>query len=73
MKEFGDQLLALRLGIIRALHLEGGPEASLTVHGPGVDIDRNGCAGANSRETAAALERGNRTIRNQGEVAGAAL
>jgi hypothetical protein len=43
MKEFGDRVLRLGLGVVRAMHLEGGPEASLTVHLGGLDLDRNGC------------------------------
>ncbi len=31
MKDFGDKLLALPLGIVRAMHVEGGPEASLSL------------------------------------------
>jgi len=43
MKAFGDRLLALGLGVERAMHMEGGPEASLSVHAGGVDLDLNGC------------------------------
>jgi hypothetical protein len=42
MKDFNERLLGLGLGIDRAQHLEGGPEASLSVHGGGVDLDLNG-------------------------------
>jgi hypothetical protein len=35
-------LLALPLGIVRAMHLEGGPEASLTIRGGGVKLDLAG-------------------------------
>lgn len=42
MKAFNEKLLGLGLGIDRAQHLEGGPEASLSVHGGGVDVDLNG-------------------------------
>lgn len=39
MAEFNRQLLALPLGIQRAMHVEGGPEASLSIHVGGVDVD----------------------------------
>jgi hypothetical protein len=43
MPELNRRLLALGLGIVRAMHLEGGPEASLSVHAAGIDVDLNGC------------------------------
>ena len=42
MPEFNDKLLALPLGITAAMHVEGGPEASLSIHAGGVDLDLNG-------------------------------
>lgn len=42
MAEFNAKLLSLPLGVKRAMHLEGGPEASLSVRGPGVNLDLAG-------------------------------
>lgn len=42
MKELSDVLLSLPLGITAAMHVEGGPEASLSIHAGGVDLDLNG-------------------------------
>jgi hypothetical protein len=42
MYEFNRRLLALPLGIRAAMHVEGGPEASLSIHAGGVDLDLNG-------------------------------
>jgi hypothetical protein len=42
MQELNDRLLALPLGIVAAMHVEGGPEASLSIHAGGVDLDLNG-------------------------------
>jgi hypothetical protein len=42
MKELTDALLALPLGVTSAMHVEGGPEASLSIHSGGVDLDLNG-------------------------------
>jgi hypothetical protein len=42
MNDWNDRLLALPLGIIAAMHVEGGPEASLSIHAGGVDLDLNG-------------------------------
>jgi hypothetical protein len=42
MKELNDILLSLPLGITAAMHVEGGPEASLSIHAGGVDLDLNG-------------------------------
>ncbi len=42
MQDFNDTLLALPLGITSAMHVEGGPEASLSIHAGGVDLDLNG-------------------------------
>ncbi len=39
MWELNRLLLSLPLGIVRAQHLEGGPEASLSIHAGGVDLD----------------------------------
>lgn len=42
MPHFNRFVLGLPLGIVRAMHLEGGPEASLSIHGQGVDLDLAG-------------------------------
>jgi len=42
MNDWNDTLLALPLGITAAMHVEGGPEASLSIHAGGVDLDLNG-------------------------------
>jgi hypothetical protein len=42
MVEFNSKVLALPLDITTAMHVEGGPEASLSVHGGGIDLDLNG-------------------------------
>jgi len=42
MRELNDKLLGLPLGITAAMHVEGGPEASLSIHAGGVDLDLNG-------------------------------
>ena len=42
MSDFNRRLLALPLGIVRAMHVEGGPEASLSVRGPGLKLDLAG-------------------------------
>jgi len=39
MRDFNQALLGLGLSVQAAMHLEGGPEASLSVHGGGVDVD----------------------------------
>jgi len=39
MRDFNQKLLKLPLGITRAMHVEGGPEASLSIHVPGLDLD----------------------------------
>ncbi|HYS52515.1 MAG TPA: phosphodiester glycosidase family protein [Thermoanaerobaculia bacterium] len=39
MREFNERILKLPLDITRAMHLEGGPEASLSIHAGGVDLD----------------------------------
>jgi hypothetical protein len=39
MIEFNRIVLGLPLGVVRAMHVEGGPEASLSIHGGGVDLD----------------------------------
>ena len=40
--QFNRNLLALPLGIEQAMHLEGGREASLSVHAAGIDLDLSG-------------------------------
>lgn len=42
MRDFNTLLLRLPLDITRAMHLEGGPEASLSIHAPGIDLDLSG-------------------------------
>lgn len=42
MRELNAKLLSLPLDIVAAMHLEGGPEASLSIHVPGVDLDLAG-------------------------------
>lgn len=39
MRDFNERLLKLPIGITRAMHVEGGPEASLSIHVPGFDLD----------------------------------
>ncbi len=42
MKELNDLLLSLPLDIDGAMHVEGGPEASLSIHAGKVNLDLNG-------------------------------
>jgi hypothetical protein len=42
MHAFNDLLLSASLGITAAMHVEGGPEASLSIHAGGIDLDLNG-------------------------------
>ncbi len=42
MKELTDILLALPLAIDAAMHMDGGPPASLSIHAGGVNLDLNG-------------------------------
>ena len=42
MKEFNDKLLALPLGITHAMHVEGGPEASLSIRAGELKVDLSG-------------------------------
>lgn len=42
MKEWNRGVLGLPLGIVSAMHVEGGPEASLSVRAPGHDLDLAG-------------------------------
>jgi uncharacterized protein YigE (DUF2233 family) len=42
MHDFNNKLLTLPLDITTAMHVEGGPEASLSIHGGGIDLDLNG-------------------------------
>jgi hypothetical protein len=42
MKELNDMLLALPLDLDTAMHVEGGPEASLSIHAGKVNLDLNG-------------------------------
>lgn len=47
MRDFNDWLLRLPLDIRGAMHLEGGPEASLSIHVRGLDLD---LAGSNTAQ-----------------------
>lgn len=42
MHDFNELVLALPLKVARAMHMEGGPEASLSVRGGGVELDLSG-------------------------------
>jgi hypothetical protein len=42
MFEFNRRLLSLPLDVSAAMHVEGGPEASLSIHAGGVDLDLGG-------------------------------
>jgi hypothetical protein len=42
MKELNDILLALPIDLDSAMHVEGGPEASLSIHAGKVNVDLNG-------------------------------
>jgi len=42
MRDFNDLLLRLPLDVAGAMHVEGGPEASLSIHVPGLDLDLSG-------------------------------
>jgi hypothetical protein len=42
MRDFNAKVLALPLAVATAMHVEGGPEASLSIHAGGVDLDLNG-------------------------------
>ena len=39
MPEFNRLILSLPLGVHQAMHVEGGPEASLSIHSGGIDLD----------------------------------
>jgi hypothetical protein len=56
MKELCDRLLGLELRIRAAMHVEGGPEASLSIHVDGLDLDLSGSyeTGFNENEDAQA-------------------
>ena len=51
MKELTDILLALPLAIDAAMHMDGGPPASLSIHAGGVDLDLNGSFETGALET----------------------
>lgn len=42
MAELTTRLLALPLGLVRAMHVEGGPEASLSIHSKALTLDLGG-------------------------------
>ncbi len=42
MRDFNDLLLKLPLNVTKAMHVEGGPEASLSIHTGGVNLDLSG-------------------------------
>jgi hypothetical protein len=50
MRDFNAKVLALPLAITAAMHVEGGPEASLSIHAGGVDLDLNGSYGTDFNE-----------------------
>ena len=50
MRGFCQRLLALPLGIVTAMHVEGGPEASLSIHSRHVNLDLNGSFETGFRE-----------------------
>ncbi|HEV2721819.1 MAG TPA: phosphodiester glycosidase family protein [Thermoanaerobaculia bacterium] len=50
MRDFNSRILALPLDVTRAMHLEGGPEASLSIHVPGFDLDLCGSFETGFRE-----------------------
>jgi len=50
MRDFNAMLLALPLNVTRAMHLEGGPEASLSIHVRGFDLDLCGSFETGFRE-----------------------
>jgi hypothetical protein len=39
LREFGNLVLSLPLDVVQAMHLEGGPEASLSIHTPRLTLD----------------------------------
>jgi hypothetical protein len=39
MRDFNNLILGLPLDTTRAMHVEGGPEASLSIHAAGVNLD----------------------------------
>jgi hypothetical protein len=51
MAELNAKLLALPLGITHAMHVEGGPKASLSIHGGGIDLDLSGSYETGSEES----------------------
>ena len=51
MHDFNALLTRMPLGIVRAMHVEGGPEASLSVHGPGIALDLAGSFETGFRES----------------------
>ena len=50
MRDFNGRILALPLDVRQAMHLEGGPEASLSIHAAGVDLDLCGSFETGFRE-----------------------
>ncbi|MGZ4808833.1 MAG: phosphodiester glycosidase family protein [Thermoanaerobaculia bacterium] len=50
MRDFNDMILALPLEITQAMHVEGGPEASLSIHAGGIDLDLSGSFESGFRE-----------------------
>ena len=42
MWDFNRMLLSTPLDVKRAMHAEGGPEASLSIHAGGIDLDLSG-------------------------------
>ena len=50
MRDFCSHILRQPLGIQRAMHVEGGPEASLSIHTAGLNVDLNGSYETGFRE-----------------------
>jgi len=42
MRDFTQWLLSAPIDLVAAMHVEGGPEASLSLHAGGVNLDLNG-------------------------------
>lgn len=51
MHNFNAMLIRMPLGVVRAMHVEGGPEASLSVRGPGIALDLAGSYETGFRES----------------------
>jgi hypothetical protein len=56
MAELNAKLLALPLELTHAMHVEGGPKASLSIHGGGIDLDLSGNYETGAEENDANVE-----------------